>query len=639
MKKRMMALLLTGAMVFSLTACGGGGASSKNQQKENEDSSKQVGVEIAAEEQKAPPKDAPVGGQVVVAITPGTLSPDMRDGWSRNSTNDGFIGLMSGYAIAGYNRERVLDWDPVVVKKHEVTENDDGSKTYRVVLNENLKWSDGTPITAKDYVFCLLLHSSPEFAACEGDATYGWALKGYDEHVSGQSKEFSGVRLLGEYEYSMTIKAEELPNYYELANVSYMPEPLAAIAPGCDVKDDGNGAYLTDEFTEDLLRKTLLDPETGFRYKNPVVCGPYKLKSVDLTTETVELEINEEYLGRYDGTKPHIQSIISKPVASETIRDEFEKGTIDFYSAGSGEKIEAALTKVEEGKLNANYGVVPGTNMTELRYVCDFGPTQFEEVRRAIGYIVDRDELNKQLTGGYGSVIDCYATEATSHYMAVKDDIEADLTHYSYDLEKAKQELINGGWTLNEKGEEFKEGVDKYRYKDVNGELMKLKIEVACAEDEYSKLYNTVIPPEAEKIGMEYKYTSMDFALMINHMNREGVDPTYNIFYSSIGIPEILFYWYAFDDAPELMGLWNVNRISDPELKEIAKKMQYVDPEDLDGFRKLYAEFQKEYNKKLPSLPMGCGVSYMFFNPRLKNFVPRAHDGWGLMVLDAYIEE
>ena len=83
------------------------------------------------------------------------------------------------------------------------------------------------------------------------------------------------------------------------------------------------------------------------------------------------------------------------------------------------------------------------------------------------------------------------------------------------------------------------------------------------AEDEYSKLYNTVIPPEAEKIGMEYKYTSMDFALMINHMNREGVDPTYNIFYSSIGIPEILFYWYAFDDAPELMGLWNVNRISD----------------------------------------------------------------------------
>ncbi len=29
----------------------------------------------------------------------------------------------------------------------------------------------------------------------------------------------------------------------------------------------------------------------------------------------------------------------------------------------------------------------------------------------------------------------------------------------------------------------------------------------------------------------------------------------------------------------------------------------------------------------------------MFFNPKLKNFVPRAHVGWGAMVLDAYFEE
>ena len=401
MKKRMIALMLAGIMVFSVTACGGGGASSKNQNNQDDGESKQVGVEVTEDMQSAPPEDAPVGGQVVVAISPGTLSPDMYGGWTNSATNSGFIGLMSGYALADYNRDYVLDWDPVVVKDHEVIENDDGSKTYRFEINDNLKWSDGSPITAKDYVFSLLLHSSPEFAACEGDATYGWALVGYNDHVQGTTKEFAGVNLLGDYEFSMTISADQLPNYYEMANVAYGPEPLAAIAPGCDVKDDGNGAYLTDGFTEDLIRETLLDPDKGFRYKAPVVCGPYKLKSVDLTTETVELEINEEYLGTYDGTKPHIQTIISKPVADETIRDEFEKGTIDFYSAGTGEKIEAALTKVEEGKLDANYGLVPGTRINEMRYMCDFGPTQFEEVRRAIAYIVDRDEINKQLTGGY----------------------------------------------------------------------------------------------------------------------------------------------------------------------------------------------------------------------------------------------
>ena len=29
--------------------------------------------------------------------------------------------------------------------------------------------------------------------------------------------------------------------------------------------------------------------------------------------------------------------------------------------------------------------------------MCDFGPTQFEEVRRAIAYIVDRDEITKKV--------------------------------------------------------------------------------------------------------------------------------------------------------------------------------------------------------------------------------------------------
>ena len=651
MKKRMLALLLAGIMVLSATACGNSGVSSKDpstanpstpdqgQQEETTKTDAQVGIEVFPEDQGPPPADAPVGGQVVIGISPGSLSPDMMSGWSNGATNSGFLDLMSGYSLATYDRNNVYMLDPVVVKDHEIIKNEDGSKTYRFVINENLKWSDGTPITAKDYVFNLLLCSSPEYVACEADAMTGWALVGFEEHNTGAAKEFAGVRLLGDYEFSLTIKASELPNYFELANVGYGPMPLHAIAPGADVKDDGNGAYMTEEFTEDLIRKTLLDPETGFRYKNPVVSGPYKLKSIDLTTETVTLEINEEYIGTYDGTKPHIQTVISKPVATETMRDEFEKGNIDFYSAGSGEKIDAALTKVESGEMKANYGIVPGTRITEIRFQCDFGPTQFEEVRRAVAYITDRDELSKQLTGGYGKTIDCYATEASSNYLAIKDQLEPQLIHYSYDIEKAKQELINGGWTLNENGQEFQEGVDKYRYKMVDGELMKLKIEVACGEDEYSKLYNTVIPPEAEKIGMEWKYTTMDFALQLNHMNRDGVDLTYHVYFCSVGMPEILFFWYIFDDNPETVALWNPYYISDPELKAIAKEMQKIEPENTDAFREKYGEFQKLFNKKLPGLPMEFGVSYSFFNPKLKNCVPRAYAGWSDLVLDSYIEE
>ena len=60
MKKRMIALMLAGIMVFSATACGGGGASSKNQQNQDDGESKQVGVEVTEDMQSAPPEDAPV---------------------------------------------------------------------------------------------------------------------------------------------------------------------------------------------------------------------------------------------------------------------------------------------------------------------------------------------------------------------------------------------------------------------------------------------------------------------------------------------------------------------------------------------------------------------------------------------------
>ena len=148
MKKKVVACLLAGTMAMSLTACGGGGVSSnsssgKGDSKEASTTDKEVGVEQTAEPQ-APPEDAPVGGQFVVQIVPGSLSPDMMNGWSANATNTGFITLMDGYGLTTLTRERVKDWDSVVVKSHEETDNEDGSRTYTITINDNLKWNSSS---------------------------------------------------------------------------------------------------------------------------------------------------------------------------------------------------------------------------------------------------------------------------------------------------------------------------------------------------------------------------------------------------------------------------------------------------------------------------------------------------------------
>ena len=73
-------------------------------------------------------------------------------------------------------------------------DNEDGTKTYTITLSDGLVWSDGSPMTAKDYVFAILLESSPEMAEIDGYPVNGYTyLVGYDAFSAGESKVHNGV--------------------------------------------------------------------------------------------------------------------------------------------------------------------------------------------------------------------------------------------------------------------------------------------------------------------------------------------------------------------------------------------------------------------------------------------------------------
>ena len=79
-------------------------------------------------------------------------------GFSNSETNYSMYDLIhGGYDTVVYTKEGEFEYNPTVVASHEETENEDGTKTYTVSINDGLVWSDGTPITAKDYVFAILL--------------------------------------------------------------------------------------------------------------------------------------------------------------------------------------------------------------------------------------------------------------------------------------------------------------------------------------------------------------------------------------------------------------------------------------------------------------------------------------------------
>ena len=163
-------------------------------------------------------------GTVVIG-TP-TLNGDFVAGFT-NSAYDNYVRTMIyGYSTYTTTPAGELVLDETVVKNVVTTLDTAGNKTYTFELKNNLKWSDGTKVTAADYVFGLLFAASPEWAATGASSQAGRDLVGWDSYKKGETTVFEGVKLIDTYKFSLVIPADKLPYFYEVLYVAYAPSPL-----------------------------------------------------------------------------------------------------------------------------------------------------------------------------------------------------------------------------------------------------------------------------------------------------------------------------------------------------------------------------------------------------------------------------
>ena len=129
--------------------------------------------------------------------------------------------------------------------------NDDGSLTYTIKVKNDLKFSDGSAITAKNYIAYLLANSTAVSVAAGGNGTVGNTVVGYTafniydgtndgkdvvikeakdgkEAVTAKaSKYFSGVQLIDDYTFAVTFTSDYAGYYYAMINASFSPSALA----------------------------------------------------------------------------------------------------------------------------------------------------------------------------------------------------------------------------------------------------------------------------------------------------------------------------------------------------------------------------------------------------------------------------
>ena len=570
------------------------------------------------------------------------LSGDLGNAWWTNNATDKLIrDLINDYDVITFDQFGQMKVNETVSDGVQTAENEDGTATYTVKIKQGLTYSDGTPITAADYVAYMLVQFSP--ATLEAGATVSSdTVVGGTEYQNGESKVLAGLRLLDEYTYSISITPDYANYYYGLTYASLSPLYLPLYSSAAlTVKDDGEGAYLDGgELKADEINAS------RYVYENRVTAGPYVIKSIDTGALTATLEINPNYAGNFEGQKPSIQTIVVVKSEDDSKMDAFTTGEITFLSQLSeGDQIKAALELVDSGKYN--YCHYTRNGYGKIQFQCDGGPTQFQAVRQAVAYLLDREEFTNTFTGGYGSVVHGPYSTAQWMYEDSEELFNEKLNSYAYDPEKAVEVLKADGWTLNADGTPYSgTGV---RYKEVTAEqagdyalnvkladgriLMPLHIMWASSDgNPVSTLLATMLAngKQTADAGMVIEQNVMAFSELLNWVYRDtsvgdqyGVF-TYGMFNLATGFADVYDYAYNYASDPDSkyvkMG-YNQNYIFDKELDDLSMDMVYkAAPGDDAAFLDYFQKFIIRWNELLPEIPLYCNDYHTFFPSWLKNY-------------------
>lgn len=280
-------------------------------------------------------------------------------------------------------RDRDMNVIPGLATEWETVTED--NLTWQFKLRENVKFHDGSTMTADDVVLSFDRYLGDEAG---GNTSYalGCAL-------------ITKVERVDDYTVKITTSAPNpmLPNYLQ-------------------------------EFP--IMSKTSYEDKTSEEVTAaPVGCGPYKLvewvKGDHLTMERFD---------DYYGELPEAQKIIWRTIPeAETRLQELNMGTVDIAEGLTPDMVSEVDTAV------ATATTVETTRRMFVGFSYYGHPSlQKKEVRQALNYALDFDAINEAFLFGQGSRLGTFVNEPFAN--------EA-VTPYPYDIEKAKSLMAEAGYT------------------------------------------------------------------------------------------------------------------------------------------------------------------------------------------------
>ncbi|AFS00900.1 peptide ABC transporter substrate-binding protein [Lentilactobacillus buchneri] len=295
--------------------------------------------------------------QEVSWMTPSAISTmdtskmiDLYSAQVANGTNEGLLRMAKDNKV-----------DPGVAKSYNVSK--DG-KTWTFNLRHS-KWNDGTPVTAKDFVYAWQRTVKPKTAS---QYAYIFAnIKNAAKINAGKmSPSKLGVKADGDYKFVVTLDQPQSYFKFMVTQPEFFPQNSKTVAK-----------YGSDYGTN----------STKNSYN-----GPFILKGWSGTNDTWKLVKNSKY---WDAKKVKLDQVNFQAVKTpSTSLNSFNSGKLDFTTLSG--------TLAANNKNNKDYVVFPQASTTYMEFNTKKIPAlRNVNIRKAMGLAIDKKQMvNKVMQGG-----------------------------------------------------------------------------------------------------------------------------------------------------------------------------------------------------------------------------------------------
>lgn len=419
--------------------------------------------------------------------------------------------------------------------------------TYK--LRPNLRWHDGTPFSARDFVFGYEVHTHPKFPTVDKVA-----------YKNIEKMEAPDDRTLVIHWKSLYKRAGSL----DKQDIQPMPRHLfeAQFRAG-DIEAIEKSAYHNRQF---------------------IGTGPYKIVEYG-DGSTVRLEAFADYaLG-----KPVIPSLVKRVITDgNAALAGVLAGEIDV-SLRSTVKIDGAVQLKEtwerqgKGTVHITPAGLVWLNLTNTNPL-------FKDVRvrQALLHAIDRDAIVKNLFRGFVPVAHAPSTTVRPQWARAEKVVKT----YPYDPERARRLLGELGWRPGPDGVLVNEQGQRFTFESRTASDNKERTQVQAAIHDYWK-----------KIGVEVTVNNQPDRVWNSEEYRNRWPGAF-LDSHNYSVDEWAERWHS-RNIPTEANRWvpeNSHRWSNPKADAIMDELDTIIPPERED--ELIVEFLKLWTDELPSLPL-----------------------------------